>query len=114
MWLGQGYQVDVGVLGFAGSFRRVSQTGLSGGWDTEVSGALHSAGWRTSWVVSRRVVVGGEAAGPVEVASGVPRGTVLGPMVLMIYVDYIAENMGSGVRLFTDDCVVYRQIVCKL
>ena len=41
---------------------------------------------------------------------GAPLGTVLGPTLFFIYINDIAENINSNIRLFADDCVVYGQI----
>ena len=59
---------------------------------------------------NQRVVIDGETSSPAEVTSGVPQGTVLGPTLFLIYINDIAENINSNIRLFADDCVVYRQI----
>ncbi|MFZ2538831.1 MAG: reverse transcriptase domain-containing protein, partial [Oscillospiraceae bacterium] len=42
--------------------------------------------------------------------SGVPQGTVLGPLLFLLYVNDITEGIGSEIRLFADDCVLYRTI----
>ena len=56
------------------------------------------------------MVVDGKTSDTEEVMSGVPQGTVLGPMLFLMYINDIAENINSNIRLFADDCVVYRQI----
>jgi hypothetical protein len=43
--------------------------------------------------------------------SGVPQGSVLGPLPFLAYVNDIWRNMASTVRLFADDCVIYRKII---
>ena len=43
-------------------------------------------------------------------SSGVPQGTVLGPLMFLIYINDINYNIQSSVCLFADDCVLYRVI----
>ena len=45
-----------------------------------------------------------------HVKSGVPQGTVLGPRLFLTYVNDLPDNIHSTVRLFADDCVLYREI----
>ena len=52
----------------------------------------------------------GQASDPVPVLSGVPQGSVLGPVLFLIFINDLPENIRSSVRLIADDCVLYRNI----
>ena len=101
----------MGILDFAKAFDKVSHTRLSR--KMEYYGIQGSTlNWVTDFLRGRnqQVVIDGETSDPAEVTSGVPQGTVLGPTLFLIYINDIAENINSNIRLFADDCVVYRQI----
>ena len=68
--------------------------------------------WITSWPSGRfqKVVLDGQASDPVPVLSGVPQGSVLRPVLFLIFINDLPENIRSSVRLFADDCVLYRNI----
>lgn len=56
------------------------------------------------------VIINGEKSGEADVTSGVPQGSILGPLLFLIYVNDISDNIDSSVRMFADDCVLYRVI----
>ena len=39
-----------------------------------------------------------------------PQGSVLGPLLFLAYVHCIWRNCESNIRLFADDCTIYRKI----
>jgi len=43
----------------------------------------------------------------------VPQGSVLGPLQFLVYVNDIWRNIDSNIRLFTNDCIIYRKITNK-
>ena len=46
----------------------------------------------------------------VEVTSGVPLGSVLGPMLFLLYINDINNAITSQIKPFADDSVLYRNI----
>ena len=57
-----------------------------------------------------RVVLEGEKSEEVAVDSGVPQGTVLGPLFFLCHINDLPEAVKSTVRLFARDCLLYREI----
>ena len=58
------------------------------------------------------VIVDGVESSPKPVLSGVPQGTVLGPLLFLIYINDITQKLSPGtiLRLFADDSLLYRVI----
>ena len=56
------------------------------------------------------VVVNGVKSDWAPVVSGVPQGTVLGPLLFLLHINEITSDIESEIRLFADDCVCYREI----
>ena len=68
--------------------------------------------WLSIWLTQRsqRVVLDNSLSNYVQVESGVPQGTVLGPIMFLLYINDINVKISSSLRLFADDCVLYRII----
>ena len=68
--------------------------------------------WLTNFLTKRqqKVVLEGESSEEARVRSGVPQGTVLGPLLFLVYINDLPTNLTSSVRLFADDCMLYREI----
>ena len=72
--------------------------------------------WTLKWIDSfhcfrqQRVVVNGVKSDWAPVLSGVPQGTVLGPLLFSLYINDISSDIESEIRLFADDCICYREI----
>ena len=75
-----------------------------------VRGSTHN--WIAPWISERsqKVVLDGQASDPVPVLSGVPQGSVLRPVLFLIIIQDLPDNIKSSVRTFADDCVLYRNI----
>ena len=107
----QRHQVDLIMLDFSKAFDTVAHNKLL--LKLEYFGIqLHTHSWIRTWLINRtqKVVVEGETSNNLKVLSGVPQGTVLGPLMFLLYVNDISTGIGSSIRLFADDCVLYRVI----
>lgn len=68
--------------------------------------------WIAAYLSPRRecVVIDGIASSSASVASGVPQGSVLGPLFFLLFINDIVQDVGVQIRLFADDCVIYQEI----
>ena len=106
----KGSQIDIAVLDFSKAFDTVPHDDLRSklkhyGIDDKI--------W--TWIsnfLKQRVVVDGIQSDLVTVDSGVPQGTVLGPILFLLHIKFndLPSVISSKVRLFADDCMVYREI----
>ena len=59
---------------------------------------------------SQRVALGEAESEMVTITSGIPQGSVLGPMLFPIYVTDLPDELLSTLKLFADDTKLYREI----
>ena len=68
--------------------------------------------WIEQWLTDRRqrVVVDGEVSNWKSVLSGVPQGSVLGPILFLIYINDLDDSITSNVLKFADDTKLFRKV----
>ena len=64
--------------------------------------------WLTSWSLS--VIVDGVCSKSVVVTSGVPQGTVLGPLMFLLFINGMQDDLVWTLRLFANDALLYHKI----
>ena len=55
----------------------------------------------------QRVVLNGSYSGFSAVESGVPQGSVLGPLLFLIYINDVERNIKSNIKFFADDTMLF-------
>ena len=108
------HQVDVIFIDFQKAFDKVPhQRLLTKLCYYGIQGKIHE--WLSIWLTKciQRVVINGHESSFAEVQSGVPQGTVLGPLIFLLYINDINSGVSSKLRLFADDCILYRTIISQ-
>ncbi|XP_041469949.1 uncharacterized protein LOC121419559 [Lytechinus variegatus] len=104
-------QTDAFFLNFSKGFDKVLHTKLLCKLEYYgITGQMH--GWIKAFLSGRSqsVHVDGTSSPRASVLSGVPQGSVLGPVLFLLYTNDICECISSLIRLFADDCVLYRKV----
>ena len=103
-----GQQSDLLLLDFSKAFDTVPHQRLLNKLDFYgIRGNLKT--WFEQWLTTRhqRVLVNGVSSSAIPMRSGVPQGTMLGPLMFLLYINDIGENMKAQIGLFADDAVLY-------
>ena len=110
-WADDGSPVDVIYLDFQKAFDKVPHQRLL------IKLKSHGMGesvvnWVRDWLSGRkqRVVVEGEESSWRPVISGVPQGSVLGPILFLIYINDLENEIGSNILKFADDTKMFRRV----
>ena len=105
-------QTYVIFLDFAKAFDKVSHLGLlEKAYFYGIRG--HTFKWIKSFLDNRsqQVMIDGHFSIDAKITSGVPQGSVLGPLLFLIYINDLPNCVQNSVcRLFADDCILYQRI----
>ena len=104
-------QTDVLVMDFAKAFDKVPHKRLMHKLNFYgIRG--NTSKWIEAWLNNRSqvVVLDSTSSDSAPVVSGVPQGSVLGPVLFLLFINDLPLGISSSVRLFADDCVLYRNI----
>ena len=96
--------MDSIYLDFSKAFDTVPHRRLMGKLESYgIEGDIYN--WINAFLHNRtqEVVVNGSTSAAAPVISGIPQGTVLGPVLFVIYINDLLDNISSGGLMFADD-----------
>jgi len=103
--------VDVIFLDFAKAFDKVSHSHLLLKLQHHGSkGQLLE--WISDFLTTRRqrVVMEGHSSGWSEVTFGVPQGSIIGPLLFLVYINDFPLAVNCNCGLFADDSILHRKV----
>ena len=78
---------------------KLKQNGISGNLLMHFENYLHNR--------KQRVVLNGSFSDYSVIESGVPQGSVLGPLLYLIYINDLEKNIKSNIKFFADDTMLF-------
>ena len=110
-WVDDGSPVDVIYLDFQKAFDKVPHQRLISKLKSHGMGNS-IINWIEQWLTDRRqrVVVDGEVSSWKPVLSGVPQGSVLGPILFLVYINDLEEGVSGKILKFADYTKLFRKV----
>lgn len=104
-------QTDLIILDFSKAFDRVPHTKLLKKLEATIAKGPISD-WIKDYLSNRSqyVQIHLERSSIVKVTSGVPQGSVLAPILFLIFTNDLPKHIRVNIRLFADDCNIYQEI----
>ena len=71
----------------------------------------------TNYLKDRKqaVVIGGSKSSILPALSGVPQGSIIGPLLFVLFINDLSDNIsqGTNIALYADDTKIWRTIECE-
>ena len=58
----------------------------------------------------QRVVLNGQTSEWRKIMSGIPQGSVLGPLLFLVYINYLPDGINSLCKIFADDTALFSKV----
>ena len=79
-------------------------------WGYGIQGKVHS--WIKEFLTGRsqKVKIEGKSSKAAKVTSGIPQGSVLGPILFLIFINDLPDVIVSCMKLFADDAKIFGRV----
>ena len=61
----------------------------------------------------QKVIVCGECSNTAKVTSGIPQGSVLGPILFLVFINDLPNVIQASIKLFADDAKIYHIVTSQ-